>query len=235
MKKFLLLLALISFLLSACSVANTSPSENSPNLAEPREESNGGLSAGGDAGSSHPQSEALLDKYIDVTALPVLDIAIESSATFDDRTISLEDSVDNELEWMAYNRYYYQAAAEFDLLLGLVGENESLQNAMSNEARHFLEGAYLSDYTIHALDTLTSDEVQQLSDGGKESISRMIDEYGFAKYGIVTVDVSWTHNEASLAQGPQLGNGRYKQYFLFATTQETPDFKLYEIYWEDFM
>lgn len=188
-------------------------------------------------GISAPMDDAVMyEIYTDVSALPRLLIDMDDVCVFDDRTLTLEDSIDNEPELLTYNLFYYITSAQFDLLMELVGEEEHIQIAMGNEEANFEEGRYLTEQTLHSLRTLTAEDLTRVSPWEKEDILNMIETFAFEEYVIVELEESWTYNEACLAAGPQLGDGeRYTRYYLFAKTPSVPEFKLYGVYWEDFL
>lgn len=188
-------------------------------------------------GISAPIDGAVMyEIYTDVSALPRLLIDMDDVCVFDDRTLTLEDSIDNEPELLTYNLFYDITSAQFDLLMELVGEEEHIQIAMGNEEHNFEEGRYLTEQTLHSLRTLTAEDLTRVSPWEKEDILNMIETFAFEEYVIVELEESWKYNEAAAAAGPQLGDGeRYTRYYLFAKTPGVPEFKLYGVYWEDFL
>lgn len=222
----------VALLLSGCAEASRSAAPSPAPESEPQSQSSGSTPE-----TNAPESpDALLyAHYVDVESLPAPDLTPDARYTFEDRTIVLEDSVENALEGLAYAYYYNCCAADFDALLDLVGENKALQNATKSEGVHYREGRYMTAYTIHEISTLTADDLQRISPFSRQDLSKKINDFTLEKLAVVRIDVSWKHNEASLKAGPQLGDGRYERYYLFATTQTQPAFKLYEVYWEDFL
>lgn len=178
----------------------------------------------------------LYERYTDVSALPVLDIGMDSVCVFDDRTLALECPIDNGPELLTYNLSYYIASAQFDRLMELVGEEEHIQTAMGNERANFEEGLYCTETTIHRLTTLTAEDLDRVSDFEKESVLNLIDAFDFEEYVVVEAEKSWKYNEAYAAAEAQLDDGeRYMRYCLFAKTEKVPEFKLFGVYWEDFL
>lgn len=233
MKKRYALFSALSMilLLTACTNVhiNTTPpvaSGESPNLD---------ISISTESAAPENSDEQLSDKYVDVARLDVLDLNIEDKYVFDDRTLAIKDSIDNELEHLVYQYYYDVTSAQFEDLMDLIGENESLQIAIENEGENYRDGIYMSEYTIHELTLLSTDDLQNVSEFSKKDILEKIDTFDFTEYAVVQADVSLKHNEAYLSQEPQLGDGRYMRYYLFATTTDVPEFKMYEVYWEDFI
>lgn len=214
----------ITALLSAC--AGAPGDADSPDMP------------GTSSGSSLPAPDytPLYERYTDVSALPGLELDMDSVCVFDDRTLTLEDAVGSEPELLTYNLFYYIASAQFDLLMELVGEEDSIQIAMGNEETNFEKGYYCTETTIHKLSVLPAEDLDRVSGFEKESILSLINTFDFEEYVVVEAEESWKYNEAYAAEGPQLSDGeKYMRYYLFAKTAQTPEFKLYEVYWEDFL
>lgn len=189
-------------------------------------------------GTSLPAADyaPLYERYTDVSALPGLELDMDSVCVFDDRTLILEDAVGSEPELLTYNLFYYVASAQFDLLMELVGEEDSIQIVMGNEETNFEKGYYCTETTIHNLSVLPAEDLDRVSSFEKESVLSLINTFDFEEYVVVEAEESWIYNEAYAAAGPQLGDGeKYMRYYLFAKTAKTPEFKLYEVYWEDFL
>ncbi len=181
------------------------------------------------------QSNALLlDKYADSSQLETREGVGAEEFVFEDRRFICEETVQDELEYLIYNYYYFSSTGGYDKLFDLLGDNESLKIAVQNERDNFEEGIYMSEYCIHELETLPIDAVQTASDATKKYISNALEKYDLAEYAIVKADISWKHNVVSLAQGPQLGDGRYARYYLVAKGETESSFKIYEVFWEDF-
>ncbi|MBD5148608.1 MAG: hypothetical protein HDT19_07520 [Oscillibacter sp.] len=50
------------------------------------------------------------------------------------------------------------------------------------------------------------------------------------------MDFTLAHNQASLDRGPdQISDGWYRWYYLCGKTADDPQWKIYELYWEDFL
>ena len=142
------------------------------------------------------------------------------------RTFTLEDVPENPAEEAAANSYAYDIAENYEGLAELYSESESLLISAKNDAESWESGAYTQTYTIHGLETLPQDEIP----------SQIIDQaeaLGLGQYAVVRADVDWTYSDQKLAQGPQLGEGRY--FRLFLCGQKDGQWKIYEIYWEEMM
>ncbi len=155
----------------------------------------------------------------------------EELCRFDDRTLILEDTIDNGFEYQVYRLYYDLVSADFEHRLSLIGENESFRIAVENEETLFKEGRYMEEYVIHEISALGKEALEDIPEAWKKELLDRIRTYKLQKYVIVKLDVSWKHTEASLQAGPQLGDGRYIRYYLLGSS-DTPEFKIYEVYWE---
>ena len=144
-------------------------------------------------------------------------------------------SIENELEYLVYQSYYYEMSADFSSKKTLLGDNEYLQISNQNEEENFENGKYMTSITIHALNTLTPEDLDFAADYIKEDILERIDQFSLTEYAIVQVDLDWTYSQAMLEAGPQLDEGRYLRYFLLGKTEETTEFRWYELYWDDFL
>lgn len=73
------------------------------------------------------------------------------------------------------------------------------------------------------------------SSSSTASSATSLNEDTLTEYAIVQVDLDWTYSQAQLEAGPQLGEGRYLRYFLLGKTEKIPEFRWYELYWDDFL
>ena len=229
--RFALALTFTAALLAGCAQNTASSSASSAS-------SDTSGSASDPAGQSSVASldeDLLISRYTDISALPVLDLNLEPSLQFDDRTLVMEDSIENELEYLVYQSYYYKISADFSSMKTLLGDSEYLQISVKNEEENFENGEYMTSVTIHALNTLTPEDLDFVADYAKEDLLEDINQYALTEYAIVQADLDWTFSQAWLDAGPQVGNGRYMRYFLLGKTEETPEFRWYELYWEGFM
>lgn len=228
--KLLLMVLCITAALSAC--ARAPGGADSPDMP--------GSSAGSGPASTSADSAAiddalLYERYTDVSALPMLEIDMDDVCVFDDRTLTLEDAISNEPELLTYDLFYYIASAQFDLLMELVGEAEGIRIIMGNDESNFEEGYYSTEWTIHELSTLPAEDLERVSSYDKENILRLINTFDLEEYVVVETEETRKYTEAYAEAGPQIADGeKYKFYYLFAKTAKVPEFKLYEVFWEDF-
>ncbi len=229
--RFALALTFTAALLAGCaqntasSSASSASSDTSGSASDPA----------GQSSAASLDEDLLISRYTDVSALPVLDLNLEPSLQFDDRTLVMEDSIENKLEYLVYQSYYYKMSADFSSRQTLLGDSESLQISNRNEEKSFENGEYMTSVTIHAFNTLTPEDLDFVADYAKEDLLEDINQHALTEYAIVQADLDWTFSQAWLDAGPQVGNGRYMRYFLLGKTEETPEFRWYELYWEGFM
>lgn len=142
------------------------------------------------------------------------------------RTFTLEDVPENPAEEAAANSYAFDIAENYQGLADLYSENEVLLISAENDAESWENGDYIQTYTIHGLETLPQSEIPP-------QIVDQAEALGLGQYAVVQVDVDWTYSDQKLAQGPQLGEGRY--FRLFLCGEKDGQWKIYEIYWEEMM
>ena len=226
MKKICLFMAIVfsSSLFFGCSTKTNvnSYEDNNSNLVHNENENNDIVS-----------DEEILSKYVDVSNLPIFDLDINNKSQFDDRTISIEDSIDNELEYTVYQLYYNETLGDYKKVMELIGEDEGFKIAMQNGEKNFEDGIYMKEYVIHELSVLDKNDMKEISNYSKIEIKDKIDKLNLEQYAIVMADLSFKHNEKSLSLSPQLGDGRYIRYYILGKTSESDNFKIYDVYWDN--
>ena len=115
MKKIYLLLLICAITLAGCSEGGKETAEEMEPAVTEEE------TAEPEKAVDDRDWSALYDGYIDVASLPALDVDLEKEYVCDDRTLIMEDSVDNDLEYTVYKRYRAIVSADFDGLMELVG------------------------------------------------------------------------------------------------------------------
>lgn len=226
MKKICLFMAIVftSSLFFGCSTKTNvnSYEDNNSNLVHNENENNDIVS-----------DKEILSKYVDVSNLPIFDLDINNKSQFDDRTISIEDSIDNELEYTVYQLYYNETLGDYKKVMELIGEDEGFKIAMQNGEKNFEDGIYMKEYVIHELSVLDKNDIKEISNYSKIEIKDKIDKLNLEQYAIVMADLSFKHNEKSLSLSPQLGDGRYIRYYILGKTSESDNFKIYNVYWDN--
>lgn len=185
--------------------------------------------------SDNKNYDVIYDKYMDIDELPVLDMDVEREYVCQDRTLIMEDSIENELEYDIYNYYYDIVSADFESFMDNIGENESFKTASANEEKNFNEGRYNKEYDIYELTTVSVDDVKKADDMSKDELLTDVEDCGLDQYALVKADLSWKYNEAKLEASPQLPEGRYTRYFLLGTVGNDPEIKIYQVYWDEFL
>lgn len=193
------------------------------------------------------EKNVLGDKYRDFFANYQSDLGSyqytgDTRFAFDDRKLTLQDVPENQVEELLVSNYCFEAAFEFQGLLGLQG-SENLQSSVKNEAKNAEKGWYFENVTIHTLDTLSEGDFtpdgsyfagEAQAQSFIEELRELVQEYGLAQYSVVYADLSWLWSESALAMGPQLGNGRYERLYLVGKTAEDDGWKLYECFWGEY-
>ena len=172
------------------------------------------------------------EHYVDERELPVLDINIENPFVSDDRTLILDDSIENDLELMI-DEYYknimsgsYQNAKDIIVDGSLLAATEASEN-------NFKDGIYYSHILIDEIDLVDKDDLEEISEKNKQDIIKVLNDMEMTEFAIVEVDKVIKHNEKALSIAPQVGDGEVQRYFLLG--KKDNDYKIIEVYWEDFM
>ncbi len=172
--------------------------------------------------------------FLDAEELPSLDLDVEPEIVFDDRTLFLEDTIENEWEKMVYEYYAAEMAGDFAAQQALTGEGSALERSSKNGQKRFEEGKYDTEMTLHQLTAWSQEEWLKEHEGiDWIAVQDMAEEYDWTGFALVTAQVSWVSNEAALAAGPQLSDGCYVRHFVLASTKEEPEERLYEIFWDE--
>ncbi|MBQ2829548.1 MAG: hypothetical protein IJF15_00790, partial [Oscillospiraceae bacterium] len=151
--------------------------------------------------------DALLEKYVDIAALPALDIAIEERYVFDDRVLLMEDSVDNELERAVFEHYL-----------------ASVEKDRSDDIY------VLSECVLHSLETLAAEKVKDADQYTKDGITSAVTEHDLTSYALVFAQVSQRHDPPH-----DQGDGQFMtRYWLVGKAATDTEYKLYEVFWDNF-
>lgn len=238
MKQKNIFACLLMVILSACSSnGNTSNSTNdiSTQSATSSKVEQANNSIGNDNHIFTPEIEQSIpvDDFFRfyITDFPEYEYNGEIEKVFDDRTFVLEDTPENIVEELAVNNFYFDIAGEHDKLAEIMGENETLTISLESEKKHFDEGIYLITNIIHDVSIFTVDDFDQTIDWFKNKVKEDVEEFGLIEYSVARVDITWEHSEASLAMGPQIGDGRYERLYLCGKTDTSSEWKIYEVFW----
>ena len=176
-------------------------------------------------------AEKYLQKHY-VSNLPVLDINIERTFISDDRTLIMDDTVENELELMLYEFYHNMTSGSFEKMKDVISDN-SLLTAIENEEKNFADGIYYSQIYIDELELLDKDDLEDISDKEKQTIAEMLKNSDTDKFGIVEIETEIKFNEKMRNSAPQVGEGEVTRYYLVGI--KNGKYKILDVYWEDFL
>ena len=172
------------------------------------------------------------EHYVDERELPVLDINIENPFVSDDRTLILDDSIENDLELMIYEYYKNIMSGSYQNAKDIIVDGSLLAATEASE-NNFKDGIYYSRILIDEIDLVDKDDLEEISDKNKQDIIKMLNDLEMTEFAIVEVDKVIKHNEKALSMAPQVGDGEVQRYFLLG--KKDNDYKIIEVYWEDFM
>ena len=172
------------------------------------------------------------EHYVDERELPVLDINIENPFVSDDRTLILDDSIENDLELMIYEYYKNIMSGSYQNAKDIIVDGSLLAATEASE-NNFKDGIYYSRILIDEIDLVDKDDLEEISDKNKQDIIKMLNDMEMTEFAIVEVDKVIKHNEKALSMAPQVGDGEVQRYFLLG--KKDNDYKIIEVYWEDFM
>ena len=172
------------------------------------------------------------EHYVDEHKLPVLDIDIENPFVSDDRTLTLDDSINNSLELMIYEYYHNIMSGSYQEAKNVIVDGSLLAATEASE-NNFKDGIYYSHILIDEIDLVDKDDLEEISDKNKQDIIKMLNDMEMTEFAIVEVEKVIKHNEKALSMAPQVGDGEVQRYFLLG--KKDNDYKIIEVYWEDFM
>ena len=181
---------------------------------------------------SYTVEEYFRDNYVDERKLPILDIHIENPFVSDDRTLILDDSIENGIELMIYEYYHSIMSGDYQEAKNMIID-ESLLAATEAHENNFKEGIYYSRISIDEIDLVDKDDLNEISNKNKQDIVEMLVESEIEEFAIVEVEKKIKHNEKSLSMAPQVGDGEVTRYFLLG--KKDGSYKIIEVYWEGFM
>lgn len=177
--------------------------------------------------------ETVFQRYIETFSNP--EETVETTVTANGCTLTLEDSLDTEPELLVYQSYLYEAEGDWDRLEPLMGGDGTFAHTAELAAKQYRDGeSGMESQTIHELHVMTLEEVQGASDYSRKELQQVLADYDLQQWTMVAVDLSWTYTPEKEAAGPQLPEGRYQRYYLLGIPSGAGDWKLYQVYWEDF-
>lgn len=227
------LLAAAALVLTACTSAPSSSAAPDPTPEPvPAVESAATSEASGPA----EESAAPADLYAGyVQDFPDAGTMARPVETDDNRTLTLECALNNEIDQLIYDYYRNELLGDLDASLALVGDTESFRMTVENSVKAVQAGEGCQSYTLHGMRILTPEEVQTAGQNDLDLIAREVADSGLTQWTVQAVDLSWTYTEAEQAKGPQLDEGQYRRYFLLGKTDEADSWKIYDFFWETFL
>lgn len=172
------------------------------------------------------------ENYVDERKLPVLDIDVENPFVSDDRTLVLEDSIENSIELMIYEYYHSLMSGSYKEAKEMIVDGSLLAATEAHE-NNFKNGIYYSQILIDEIDLVDKDDLEEISDKNKQEIIDLLNDLEMTEFAIVEVEKVIKHNEKALSMVPQVGDGEVKRYFLLGKKDDS--YKIIEVYWEGFM
>lgn len=172
------------------------------------------------------------ENYVDERKLPVLDIDVENPFVSDDRTLLLEDSIENSIELMIYEYYHSLMSGSYKEAKEMIVDGSLLAATEAHE-NNFKNGIYYSQILIDEIDLVDKDDLEEISGKNKQEIIDLLNDLEMTEFAIVEVEKVIKHNEKALSMGPQVGDGEVKRYFLLGKKDDS--YKIIEVYWEGFM
>lgn len=172
------------------------------------------------------------DKYVNERKLPVFDLHIDREFKSGDRVLILDDTIENELEYVIYEMYRNETEGTYDKIFEDIAD-ETLLNAKKNEEAKFNEGIYLTKVFIDDIDLLDKNDLRDITEMSKANVEEQLKKYDAEEFAIVEVEKEIQHNEKSLSMAPQTGDGEVTRYYLLA--KKNGKYKILEVYWEDFI
>ena len=182
--------------------------------------------------SENNYKKTFMEKYVNERKLPALDIHIENPFVSDDRTLILDDTIENNLELMIYEYYRNLMSGSYQEAKEIIAD-DSLLAATEAHENNFKQGIYYSQIFLDDVELADRDDLDEISDNNKQAIVAKLNELNVSEFGIVKVEKTIKHNELSLSLVPQVGDGEVTRYFLLGKINN--DYKIIEVYWEGFM
>lgn len=171
-------------------------------------------------------------RYIDTSKLNAVSTNIQRAFTSDDRTLTLDDEIENLPELTVYDFYRNETDGNFKEIKNAVTD-DFWTSGIENEEKSFKNGIYLTSIHIDEIEVLDSDDVKNITTGNKKQIIEKLDSLGMREFCLVEVEAEIKHNEKSLSLAPQVGDGEIERYYLLGKTDD--GYKIAEVYWEGFL
>ena len=173
------------------------------------------------------------ENYVNERKLPILDIHIENPFVSDDRTLILDDTIENYLELIIYEYYYSKTSGDYSKIKNMIAANDALTIAINNEEKQFNDGIYYNEIILDEIDIIDKEDAQEISRENKQKIIDKLSKLGMLEFAIIEVEKTVKLNEKYISTGPQISDGDITRYYLLGKKDDM--YKIIEVYWEGFI
>ncbi len=174
--------------------------------------------------------DKVFKNYVNERKLPRLDVQFDRQSVFDDRTLIVDDSIENEVEHLIYDFYLKTVSGDYEKIYDRIG-GEVLKGAVEAEEENFRNGIYFSRIVLDDIDIVDRDDVQGHF---REQVAKDVAGFELYDFAVVEVDKTVKHNEKALSMGPQVGDGELERYYLVGRKDKRDGFRIYELYWGEY-
>lgn len=170
--------------------------------------------------------------YVNERKLPVFDIQIDREFVSEDRKLILDDTIENQLEHIVYEFYRNSVSGEFEKIYDVVA-GEYLKSAIEAEEKDFKDGIYFESIFIDEIDLVDKDDLKYIKGENQQRIIELLDAKEMEEFALVEAEMTIKHNEKSLSQIPQVGDGEIERFYLIG--KKDGKYNILEVYWEGFI
>ncbi len=171
--------------------------------------------------------------YINERKLPILDIHIENPFVLGDRTLVLDDTIENNLELMVYEYYRAQISGDYSKVKDMTAADGDLILSIENEEKQFNEGIYFNKIIIDEIDIIDKEDAKEIPNKNKQRIIDKLSELQMQEFAIIEVEKTVKLNKKYLSLGPQIDDGEITRYYLIGKKDDS--YKIAQVYWQDFI
>lgn len=172
------------------------------------------------------------EHYVDARKLPILDLYIENPFVSEDRTLILNDSIENNLELIIYGFYQNLISGTFDKAKEVVSD-DSLLAATEAYENNFNNGIYYSRIFLDEIELVDRGDLEEITSKNEQAMIDLLKDLKIKEFAIVEVEMTVEHNEKTHSLVSRLGDGEVKRYFLLG--KKDNDYKIIEVYDRGFM
>lgn len=181
--------------------------------------------------NNNDNADNYLQKHY-TSSIPDVETNIERIFMSGDRTLVMDDTVENELELMIYEFYRNMTSGSFEKMKDVISDN-SLLMAVENDEKNFADGIYYSQIYIDELELLDEDDLNDINDKSRQAIEKILKDSSTDKFGIVEIETEIKFNEKMRNSAPQINEGEITRYYLIGIKND--NYKILDVYWEDFI